>query len=307
LNDTTQGWGADLARPAAHAIAFDPSNPRGIVWLASFPRSGNTWTRVFLSNLRRIVDHDMTPFDINRVDTLFGLTDTAVPLYEAELGYSPISAEAGAIIGARTRVLNKLVAGNAGLVMLKTHSANANIQGVRFIPPEVSVGAIYVVRNPLDVVVSAASFMNTSIDQAITDIGTSGLFIPGNNAQVFSLVGSWSENVVTWTAIDNPTLLVVRYEDMIADPAATFAGIADHVLMKYTPGQLSEAIERSAFKALRAQEERSGFREKPGSARDAFFREGRAGQWRDLLTPEQVARVVNDHRDQMARFGYLPQ
>lgn len=306
MNDTTQGWGSDLARPAAHAIALDPSNPRGIVWLASFPRSGNTWTRVFLSNLRRIIDHDVAPLDINRIDTLFGMTDTAIPFYEAELGYSPISADPGAIIAARTRVLNRLVASNPGLVMLKTHTANANVQGVRFIPPEVSAGAIYIVRNPLDVVISAASFMGTSIDQAITDVGTSGLFMPSNNAQVFTLVGSWSENVATWTAADHPTLLVVRYEDMIADPLATFGQIADHVLMKYTPGQLSEAMERSAFKQLQAQEGRTGFREKPDTAKE-FFREGRAGQWRDILTPEQVTRVINDHRDQMARFGYLPQ
>ena len=39
----------------------------------------------------------------------------------------------------------------------------------------------------------------------------------------------------------------------------------------------------------------------------AFFREGSAGQWRKLLTPEQVAKMVAVHRTQMARFGYLPE
>jgi hypothetical protein len=45
--------------------------------------------------------------------------------------------------------------------------------------------------------------------------------------------------------------------------------------------------------------------EKPEHAQ-RFFREGRAGQWKDILSAEQIDRIVSDHREQMARFGYLP-
>jgi hypothetical protein len=67
--------------------------------------------------------------------------------------------------------------------------------------------------------------------------------------------------------------------------------------------QLADAIERSSFGRLRAQEEKEGFRERPKAA-ERFFREGRAGQWKEVLTAQQVARVASDHGEQMARFGY---
>jgi hypothetical protein len=64
-------------------------------------------------------------------------------------------------------------------------------------------------------------------------------------------------------------------------------------------------IERSSFERLQSQEEQMGFVEKPEAAQ-RFFREGRAGQWKDVLTAAQVRRIVREHGEQMRRFGYLP-
>ena len=172
--------------------------------------------------------------------------------------------------------------------------------------PEVSAGAIYVVRNPLDVAISFADFRGVSTDTAIANIGTSGASVATTDEQVFTLPGSWSENVSTWTLVKDPSLLVVRYEDMVDRPAETFGTIARHVLMKHTAEQLGAAIAQSSFATLRVLEEESGFSERPANVK-RFFREGGHGQWRGLLTQPQIARVVADHREQMMRFGYLPQ
>jgi hypothetical protein len=69
--------------------------------------------------------------------------------------------------------------------------------------------------------------------------------------------------------------------------------------------QLAEAVDRSSFDKLREQEEKVGFRERPKTA-ERFFREGRAGQWKEVLAPAQIERIVKDHGAQMERFGYLP-
>jgi hypothetical protein len=73
-----------------------------------------------------------------------------------------------------------------------------------------------------------------------------------------------------------------------------------------TAAQLADAVDRSSFDKLRAQEDSEGFFERPNNV-EVFFREGRAGQWKEILTPQQVARVVKDHGAQMKRFGYLPE
>ena len=81
--------------------------------------------------------------------------------------------------------------------------------------------------------------------------------------------------------------------------------IARHLRIEASQAQIERAIELSSFGEAKAQERTHGYRERPEES-TAFFREGRAGQWQDVLTPDQIARIVADHREQMARFGYLP-
>jgi hypothetical protein len=110
-----------------------------------------------------------------------------------------------------------------------------------------------------------------------------------------------------WVSPRKPhrAIYIMRYEDMLARPEATFGGLARHLLIEASPQQICHAIELSTFERSKAQEEARGYRERPTAAK-AFFREGRAEQWRGILTKEQVARLVVDHRAEMERFGYLP-
>jgi hypothetical protein len=74
--------------------------------------------------------------------------------------------------------------------------------------------------------------------------------------------------------------------------------------LKPSDAELDRAIELSSFERLKEQEEQSGFQEKPPSAKE-FFRKGQIGEWRKVLTRRQVRAIVEAHREQMARFGYL--
>jgi hypothetical protein len=76
-------------------------------------------------------------------------------------------------------------------------------------------------------------------------------------------------------------------------------------LFRPSDEQLADAIDRSSFERLREQEENEAFRERSEKA-ERFFREGRTGQWKEVLTPQQIQRIVDAHGKQMQRFGYLP-
>jgi hypothetical protein len=116
-------------------------------------------------------------------------------------------------------------------------------------------------------------------------------------------MGSWSENVGSWTGKPNRSLFVMRYEDMLAHPLQIFGELADWLGLRGEPAQLRRAIELSSFAELKKQEAASGFKEKPQNA-EIFFREGKADQWKSVLTRNQIRRVLADHREQMVRFGY---
>ena len=117
---------------------------------------------------------------------------------------------------------------------------------------------------------------------------------------------SWSTHVRSWTQHPSQQLLVVRYEDLLHKPRKYFKQVANFLGLKPSPARLERAIRNSSFRALKNMEQKSGFKERPKEA-EAFFREGRSEQWREILTPEQVRRIIADHHEQMERFGYIPE
>jgi hypothetical protein len=95
----------------------------------------------------------------------------------------------------------------------------------------------------------------------------------------------------------------VRYEDLLAKPEARFGEIVRFLGLKPDPVVFRRALDNTSFRKLSRQEKASGFIER-SRKQDRFFRRGRKGGWRQVLTAEQAARIVGDHGEQMARFGY---
>ena len=280
-------------------------HPKGIIWLASYPRSGNTWTRNFLYNLLSIVDgKDRGGHDVNRLaDT--SVWDIAGVRFERVLGKPLTTATRHEIAGARPAVQKAIADGAKGPILVKTHNALVLDRGTPTINMGVTAGAVYIVRNPLDVVISYSHHFDTGIDESIRLMGLAGAETGHGKEAAYEVYGSWSENVMSWTRKPHHAILVLRYEDMLVRPAETFRKLADHLLIVANDAQIAKAIERSDFKIAQAQERDKGYRERPVQSK-AFFREGRAEQWREGLLQEQIAKLIADHREQMERFGYVP-
>lgn len=279
--------------------------PTGVLWIASYPKSGNTWTRALLNNLLKILqDEDPgAPQDINRM-TEYTIWDIAAKPYEKVIGKPPKDVDRAEIAKARPEVQKMIAERTNGLAMVKTHHALVLDRGVPAINFAVTSGAIYIVRNPLDVAISFANHLNTSIDGAIKQMNVRNMETQVTDKNVYEIYGSWSQHVESWTRKPHRAIYVMRYEDMLEDPHKIFGGLARHLLMTPTGDQLDLAIQRSSFKELKKQEEKEGYREKPDNAK-RFFRSGKAGEWRKRLTKRQIRDIVQAHHEQMARFGYL--
>ena len=273
-----------------------------IDWIASYPKSGNTWNRAFLHNLFAANDG---AWDINKMDKLSSneaATANYVP-FDPRPWQEWTPAEVAAM---RPRVQAWIASTQGGNMFSKTHLAVMQAYGHPTINLSVTAGAIYLVRNPLDVVPSYADHQGLPIDKAIEVLNLDNHEPPTTHTTVAEPMGNWSQHVESWTARPNPGLHVMRYEDMLADPQAAFGGLVKFLGIPATRQKLRLAIKNASFKELRRQEERSGFWEKTQIQKN-FFRKGEAGGWREVLSEEQVARVVEKHRAQMARFGYLPE
>ena len=190
-------------------------------------------------------------------------------------------------------------------VLVKTHNALVEVDGAPMITQALTAAAIYVVRNPLDVVVSYADHLGQPADSIIELMETTGFETPASATLVPEHHGDWSTHVESWTGRPHPMLHVVRYEDMSSRPGPTFRAVAAFLGLKPPRERLDRAMRHSSFRVLRAQEDRTGFVERTPS-QNRFFRAGKAGGWRRVLDDAQVRRVVERHGEQMARFGYVP-
>jgi hypothetical protein len=272
-----------------------------IVWLASYPKSGNTWVRAFLQNY---ISDSHKPTDINRLNEYFA--DESKPYWYSPHTDQPLAElELVDICRLRAKAHVDIAASRQGTIIVKTHNLHGEYDAYPLHNMSVTAGAVYVVRNPLDIVLSIADHFGISIDEAIVFVNEEGTATPTDEANVASVLGSWTNHVTTWTHDQGDNLRIVRYEDLLAKPGKTFGGIASFLGLAKDPARLKQAIRHSSFDALRKQEKQSGFVERsPNSKR--FFRSGRQNQWRTLLKQQQVEAIVDANREQMKRFKYLP-
>lgn len=273
-----------------------------IVWLASYPRSGNTWLRAFLHNFLRDLDE---PYDINRLQD-FSLIECDARWYR-DLDPRPVvELSKDEVAALRPRAQAAMTRASPDSVFVKTHNALIEDRGHPLIDPALTAGAIYVVRNPLDVVLSYSAHFGVSLDDAIAAMTHEGTQSIANQERfVYEVFGSWDQNVRSWTAQPSSAVLALRYEDMQATPDQAFGRVAAFLGLRPSADRLGRAVRHSSFALLREQEERRGFRERSLKSQ-RFFREGRVGQWRDRLADAQVDAIIDACREQMLRFGYLP-
>jgi hypothetical protein len=274
----------------------------GILWLASYPKSGNTWLRAFLHNLMR---NAMEPIEPNRLNELTLGDGMARYFAPHAKGRATIDMDAPDIAALRAAVQRDLAATSPDTVFVKTHNWLGLDHGHPCIDMGVTAGAIYVVRNPLDVAPSLADHFGITLDQAIAQMADANARTLNLKHRVPDVMSTWSNHVKSWTGARNPRLHVMRYEDMAAKALPTFTQLTRFLGLPASADRIERAIRFSSFATLQKLEAGKGFVER-SSHSQAFFRQGEAGGWRKSLSPAQVQRLCADHHEQMQKFGYWP-
>ena len=275
----------------------------GIIWLASYPKSGNTWLRAFLTSFLS----GGQPVDIN--DLKGGPIASARATFDDAVGVEASELTQGEIDRYRPEVYKQIAEESDETLFLKIHDAYTYTStGEPLVPAEVTLGAIYVIRNPLDVAVSLANHSGICIDKAVERIGDKSHSFSANvrrlSNQLRQKLLNWSDHVLSWVDASDIRVHVVRYEDMKHKPLETFTSAVRFAGLCDDPKQVRRAIELSSFQRLQHQEQEHGFKEKSPRT-EAFFHKGETGSWREVLNEEQVNRIIEANGAVMRRFGYL--
>lgn len=277
-----------------------------LIWLASYPKSGNTWLRLLLANL---LSDSQDATDINQINLPQRCVTNRHTFEEITLIDSSLLRQEE-VDAMRPAIVNAISAETDGDTYVKLHDA------YRILPdgkPLLGIGharaALYVVRDPRDVVISFAFHNGTSIDRAITLMNDSNGTISRNpkryTPQVPQLMHDWSGHVEGWIDQRDVPVHVIRYEDLHASPIDTLQKAANFLGLTIAQERIAHAVRCTQFSSLQRKEQDSGFRERIKVSTAPFFRSGRTGSWREELSVVQQRRITEVHHRVMTRFNYL--
>lgn len=287
------------------------------MWLASYPKSGNTWFRMLIANL---ASKDGEPVDINALPEPSGIASSREAFDQRLLIASSLLTH-DEVDCLRPRLYEEM----ARTIDVDLQDEPETVPPMRFVKvhdaytltplgepllagSSGAVGAIVIVRDPRDVAHSLAVHINSSIDEAITFMNNREATLSGSASllplQLRHKLLSWSDHIASWLDQSDIPVHLVRYEDLRADTFGCLARAMQFAGYPTTIGDLRRAVEFADFTRLQKQEHEKGFREVSWRAREPFFRRGVAGAWREELGTTQVARIEAAHASMMRKLGY---
>ena len=272
------------------------SDLKRIIWLVSYPKSGNTWVRSLLANYFQPGGKAVGLNELGQ----FTLSDTRQEFFDRAVGRTFAAKTVDDWIAVRPKALELIAGSKQGHHFVKSHSQLGLVHGVELIPPNVTAAAIYVMRNPFDLAPSYARHMGLSLD-AIIDRMANSQCTHGTASGIMEITGRWDEHVRNWTQSRGLPLHVMRYEDMVAHDRLAFQKLIEFLRLPYDKARLKRALSAASFRALQAQERDQGFTERPPHM-DTFFSTGRAGAWRRELTPAQVGRIRTEFLPMLTKW-----
>jgi hypothetical protein len=289
-------------------------------YLASYPKSGNTWCRVFITELRRLAGLDSAEataaaegeereLRLNR-DLATGSIMSSRHWLDDQLGIDSSDLRWEELDKLRGRVGHQRELFAECLRYHKVHDAfvSPDSGGRPVVPVEGCRGAVVVVRHPADVAVSLSHFFSWPLERCVAFLldEQAGLCRSSKRGgqQVRQFMGTWANHVHSWVDQDQIPVLLLRYEDLLAQPEAQFSRLAEFLELPAESGLIAAAAANTRFEKLQAkEEEEGGFHERPEGC-ERFFRSGRCGEGQEQLSAEQLAQLHRAFSCNLHGFGY---
>jgi hypothetical protein len=276
-----------------------------IIWLASYPKSGNTLLRGILATYFFSKDGNFDfkyLYKIGQFPSLIHFENLGINLSDNDQIYSNI-------IKAQELINNK----SKQLKFFKTHSALAKINNNNFTDFNNSLGGIYIVRDPRNVVTSFAHHYQIDIDEATNALINEKFWNYKNDKVPKTFLSSWSTNYNSWKQF-NDKILFIKYEDLIKNKKRVlikvfkfFGDLGAKIDLDII--KLNKIIKTTEFQKMKDLEAKQVFREsmidnETGKKRP-FFNLGPKNDWKKILSDENREKIEKAFKEEMLELGYL--
>ena len=276
-----------------------------IIWLASYPKSGNTWIRVFLNSLfyTKNNDSDINNLSIGQFPNRKHFENITKNIDDInEFSKNCINAQLKLNLSNETR-------------FLKTHHAYWQNEKYKFTDVQTTLGVIYIVRDPRNVITSLKNHFNfdnynEALKFLLDDRKVIGIKNSKREADLPHIISSWKNHFNSWKKMSKNYLLI-KYENLINSPEIEFQKITNYLEKllnkKFEKKKFLDAIEKSNFDNLKKKEKANGFIEAPIflSKSNLFFNMGPKNDWRKLLDKQISEQIERKFKAEMLELNYL--
>ena len=283
-----------------------------IIWLASYPKSGNTWVRSFLNSLLFNKNNEANLSELNRIDQYpkrshFLNLVTKIDNMD-ELSSNWIRSQ---------KILNQ----DNKVKFLKTHHALCKFKNSVFTNGDVSLGVVHIVRDPRNVISSVLyHFSKKNYAEAKDFLFDENKAIgkkfdtndPNVNRNIFTVISSWKNHYNSWKQFKKNYLLI-KYEDLVQDPHKEFNKLSDFLSkilnLNFEEEKIESAVNANSFESLKKLEISNGFAEaikdKETGQIKRFFNLGPDNDWKKLLDNDLRENIEKEFKKEMIELGYI--
>jgi len=287
-----------------------------IFWIASYPKSGNTLVRALITSL---FFTDDGVFDFKLLKNIPVIESTYNLNFVKKINTQDYDSlhklEILSKYWQRMQTKENLKF-DGDFMFVKTHHALVKILNNSFTTKENTLGIIYVVRDPRDIVLSMCNHFNFTIEKSMDRLFKEDFGIRWNDkAKLYeikqppmTLISSWERHFMSWNryVFDCPRL-IIKFEDLVYKKRETINKIIDFFTnFNFKFSNLDRKIENmitsSDFNHLKKTEDKNGFEEAP--SKNVFFNKGTKDQWMEKLSNEQILRIEKTYYHLLKELDY---
>jgi hypothetical protein len=277
-----------------------------IIWIASYPKSGNTWVRSFITAYYFCKDG---VFDIQKLKLIEDYPNKK--FFDDEVREGEIHKH--------WEKSQKKICENKKIKFLKTHNSLITAFGQNFTSPKYTLGVVYIVRDPRNIITSIKNHNDFSTyDEAFKLLKDDNAILNDykhlRNFAKTNIINSWRLNYQSWITNNFFRRLTLRYEDMLFDPERTFRDLIIFINTicrfndNFDDKKFKNALNSTKFKSLKNLEEKNQFTENVYSARDKrkikFFFQGPENNWKKNLDSNLINEMNEYYKEDLIKFRY---
>ena len=277
-----------------------------IIWLASYPKSGNTWVRSLLSAYYYSKNGNFNFELLKNIDVY------------PQQKYFDVKIDKPGEINSYWDISQEKIISKKKIKILKTHNSLLELNGKNFTKPQYTLGIIYIVRDPRNIITSLKNHYDLDYEQSLDFMLNEKKYIydirEKNDYADFHFLSSWSNHYKSWINNNLFKKMVIKYEDLENDTFKTLKNLIIYINSLFQVNEkidkikINNCIKTTNFEILKNKEKKEGFPEnvysKKKNKKIDFFNLGPKNKWRKVVPKALHEKINNIFREDLKNLKY---